>query len=847
MKKLFFFILLFAITLSSQTIVKTKVIYTDTVRANVDTVRFPSYTKFNRPLWFDAEVRYLSSILFRSSQDTLATKAYARSNGGTGGGFLLTTDTIGFRNVSNSYYLKNNDSTLNRIFSDLKYAPKQSTLDSLLTHRNYFSVIKDTVNIHNTRLLALVDSVKNHRTFINANRDSIIKATKYHVQTVSSITSLTDSLLNKYNRSDTTNILLSKSYATNMLWSKSNLDTANRWAPAGTKSWDSTYAYKKAMIDALLGYKFNKFDTTYLHALKFSNINDSITSHNNRILALVSGVGSADSAVYDMKSANTVISGSKIFTGTNNFNALQKFNNQIELFGTEGIFSNYIKSQNSSNKMGFKFVQDYTSSDGTGYFGFKNHVFGLYDSSGVTPYAVYDIGQTIFSVLGEISAGVVGTDQLSSKDGIASSISVNKSFAMAGNTIADAGDIYPATTSVSDLGKYNYKFDSLHVNSISLTNSLDTSKVNSVATITTDGTLTATRYNSKDFQLKLPQAIASTSSPTFAGLTLTNNLILNGSDIRILAGTSTGRGIFSNDNVSAYVVAYGSTHATVPSQLDLVGSGGISMNGATTLNGTLTTTGTTTSPDFFANKTGNAGYFLQYSGGNRYVTYYDNSDSGYKVYDYVRSKHAFTSIHGNFSTDGGSINGNTTLASTSSPTFAGLTLNGSLYSGAITSSGNLTINGTGTNTFVADVNITGRPYAELYVADTTNNNTLTTSSVYYTFKKFNQTGLINNATWTDSTIIISLAGVYKISGTFVLAVNNPNEEVHIAVFVNNNELMKSETESQMAGSGDHYDFAFRCLSSLSANDIIKVKVKNVTSSGKVVTMHNANWGIEKIN
>jgi len=87
------FILLCSISYS-QTTIKIKALYTDTLRSNMDTVRVQSYTRFYRPAFFDSTVRFLPSALFRSSSDTLATRAYARSISGSGSGSDALLDSL---------------------------------------------------------------------------------------------------------------------------------------------------------------------------------------------------------------------------------------------------------------------------------------------------------------------------------------------------------------------------------------------------------------------------------------------------------------------------------------------------------------------------------------------------------------------------------------------------------------------------------------------------------------------------------------------------------------------------------------------------------------------------------
>lgn len=68
-------------------------------------------------------------------------------------------------------------------------------------------------------------------------------------------------------------------------------------------------------------------------------------------------------------------------------------------------------------------------------------------------------------------------------------------------------------------------------------------------------------------------ALTSTGLAVTGGLSATSDLTLSATDGKILGGTAAGRAIWGNAGTSAYIVAYGASHATLPNQLNFVANG----------------------------------------------------------------------------------------------------------------------------------------------------------------------------------------------------------------------------------------------------------------------------------
>jgi hypothetical protein len=118
---------------------------------------------------------------------------------------------------------------------------------------------------------------------------------------------------------------------------------------------------------------------------------------------------------------------------------------------------------------------------------------------------------------------------------------------------------------------------------------------NYVATVagTTDQvTVTGAGTEGRAVTLSLPQSIATTSSPTFAGVTLSGDLAVNGSDITT---TGTGTATVFNSNAAAVNIGQGASAVAIGSATSTVTVGNnLAITGNLTINGTTTTVNSTT-------------------------------------------------------------------------------------------------------------------------------------------------------------------------------------------------------------------------------------------------------------
>ena len=143
-------------------------------------------------------------------------------------------------------------------------------------------------------------------------------------------------------------------------------------------------------------------------------------------------------------------------------------------------------------------------------------------------------------------------------------------------------------------------------------------------------------------------------------------------------------------------------------------------------------------------------------------------------------------------------------------------------------------------------------YGQIQEAHLGSTITLTTSGVYYEWI----TGVAQdclNATCTSSRILVPQDGEYQVAFSSSTSLSGTNQRVEADLFVvktTGDAGTVGETEkcssSSMFGTSDEQSIVWSCLVSLSAGDILKVKFKNETSSGKVVTIAHASLYVHNL-
>lgn len=157
--------------------------------------------------------------------------------------------------------------------------PTSNRIDSLQDASGMFMFRHDTIPLSNRIAAASTanDSIPIHRTFMNANRDSITKAVKYHTQTQASVIALTDTLGKRYSPKDTLHLLATQ----RMIGAGSGLDTSKVVIADRPRTITSTHTYNGTILfNDGLGGKLQWLDDysgTYLRTIKDGAYSGDIT------------------------------------------------------------------------------------------------------------------------------------------------------------------------------------------------------------------------------------------------------------------------------------------------------------------------------------------------------------------------------------------------------------------------------------------------------------------------------------------------------------------------------------------------------------------------------------------
>lgn len=138
--------------------------------------------------------------------------------------------------------------------------------------------------------------------------------------------------------------------------------------------------------------------------------------------------------------------------------------------------------------------------------------------------------------------------------------------------------------------------------------------------------------------------------------------------------------------------------------------------------------------------------------------------------------------------------------------------------------------------FIGELYIDGDSTLAIPVADT-----------YYTFKKWNTTGVNVNVTADDSSFTINAGG----SGYYDIKHHESiqdiaNATIHISVFVNDIEITKCEVERKISTGGDVGASSGSMKLWLNDGDVVKLKYRTVSLTGTLTVTHS-NFNISRHN
>lgn len=132
--------------------------------------------------------------------------------------------------------------------------------------------------------------------------------------------------------------------------------------------------------------------------------------------------------------------------------------------------------------------------------------------------------------------------------------------------------------------------------------------------------------------------------------------------------------------------------------------------------------------------------------------------------------------------------------------------------------------------------------ATLYI--TTNDTTsITAANTYYTINGFSGSKN-NNITLTDSSMTMTQGGIYWIAISYSLT-GTANTVFHVCLFTNGTENTEIESEREIGAAGTIGAAAISGMVILSADDVLKLKVKADGTSKAIILVH-LNFSVVRI-
>jgi hypothetical protein len=135
-----------------------------------------------------------------------------------------------------------------------------------------------------------------------------------------------------------------------------------------------------------------------------------------------------------------------------------------------------------------------------------------------------------------------------------------------------------------------------------------------------------------------------------------------------------------------------------------------------------------------------------------------------------------------------------------------------------------------------------RAYGSMYIHDNSDALNITTAETYYVISGWT-TSVVENCTMTSSNITVLVDGAYKLSQSVSFSgVGNATYEC--AFFVNTNHLDCGEFERKLGVAGDVGSAASSCITRLSSNDVVTLRIEGSNTGNLVV--RQATVHLEKI-
>lgn len=129
-------------------------------------------------------------------------------------------------------------------------------------------------------------------------------------------------------------------------------------------------------------------------------------------------------------------------------------------------------------------------------------------------------------------------------------------------------------------------------------------------------------------------------------------------------------------------------------------------------------------------------------------------------------------------------------------------------------------------------------YGQLYIDTTTAYTlTLTTADTPYTVKQWNQTVRRKNVSYTDSSIIVHVAGTYDVAFSLSSSSTSANTDINVAVYKNWTRQGNIASEKALSTANDKDASASSGLIYCSAGDYLQLRVKRGSGAGSAEITH----------
>ena len=138
-------------------------------------------------------------------------------------------------------------------------------------------------------------------------------------------------------------------------------------------------------------------------------------------------------------------------------------------------------------------------------------------------------------------------------------------------------------------------------------------------------------------------------------------------------------------------------------------------------------------------------------------------------------------------------------------------------------------------------------YGEMYVNGNTQSLSLTSSNTYYKFGGSWLAGDLNGFTFASDHLTCGITGSYLLNFVCSISIGSSNQNIVSSIFVNGISTTHSTTETKIGNANDITTLAMTgVIGNINSGDVIDIRFKNNTSSGKTLTVSYGELAITAI-